>query len=953
MNLGSSWRKWDLHVHTPETVLANEYGTWDEFLNALENETEICAIGVTDYLSIEGYKRLMKERQHRSFGSISLLVPNIEFRITPQTDRGHAINLHLLIDPTRADHIAKIDSSLTRLSIKYLDGNYSCTPSEIMRLGGEFDPNATTAQKKLEVGTNQYKIDFRVFMNWLMAEPWLTQNSLVAISGGNDGPSGLKDDGWEASQEEIWRSADIVLTANENNRNFWLCKDPAKRDGATKLGAPKPCISGSDAHSMKSLFRTAGERFCWIKADPTFEGLKSILYEPEERVYVGKFYPIQHDVSRVIARVIITGSPTSGIGSLSIPLNSGLVSVIGAKGSGKSALADYLAYAGGAIAQEDKRSFLYRARQFVKGTSVELVWGDGGTTSAVVGNKPPTREMVRYLSQSFVEQLCSEDYAGKSLAEEIEKVIFGHLDPTDTLNASSFASLRAIRTDDLIRQRIALGSRIRSLIAEDEALRDDLRGIPAKKKRIEELAQEATSLKKQIPKAESEKEANAQRELTTLREKLLFQQSAVATQKQFLQGIDNLQGTISRFSTQVKDFEKDLSERAKAVGIEPKKLFVKFEVTGQEALMDRRTAVGDLIVQLESSKGLAAKSITELNEEIALLDKSVANDKIQRSLIQQLQKRISVNSQETQRLQKEILTSERETVKKQERLRADRLEVYKRTFDLWKDEQQTLELLYKPVQEKLRAGDEEEKQLDFYIRWNVDIDSWIDRGNALFDQRRGHPFGSATGFKDEVEETLVPAWGSGDPDQIKIAMEKFLDKVKLADAASFLRQSVSHAMMLEWIFGSDHITLDYGLRYYGTEIEKLSPGTKGIVLLILYLAMDIEDSRPLIVDQPEENLDNESIYSLLSFYFRKAKQRRQVIIITHNPNLVVNTDAEQVIIATASRTKGVFPEFTYEGGALEDIARIRKRVCNILEGGERAFLEREKRYALSSQKQPG
>ena len=112
-------------------------------------------------------------------------------------------------------------------------------------------------------------------------------------------------------------------------------------------------------------------------------------------------------------------------------------------------------------------------------------------------------------------------------------------------------------------------------------------------------------------------------------------------------------------------------------------------------------------------------------------------------------------------------------------------------------------------------------------------------------------------------------------------MEIFLDKLKQVKAESFLRQSSSHATMLDWVFGCDHITLAYGLRYYGTEIEKLSPGTKELSLLILYLAMDIEDLRPLVVDQPEENLNNESIYNLLSVYFRKAKQRRQVIIITH------------------------------------------------------------------------
>jgi predicted ATPase len=950
MNVGSSWRKWDLHIHTPATALANQYGTWEEYLSRLESETEVCAIGVTDYLSIDGYKRLVIEGQSRSFGSIKFLLPNIEFRVTPQTDKGHAINLHLLVDPTSPDHIDRIESALGRLSIKYLDDKYSCTPAAIVRLGGAFDPAASGDRQKLEIGTNQYKVDFAVFASWLASETWLQQNALVAVSGGNDGPSGIKDGGFVASQEEIWRSAQIILTANENNRNFWLCKDASKRAGALKLGAPKPCISSSDAHSLATLFRPAEDRFCWIKADPTFEGLKSILYEPEERVYLGKFSPVQHDVSRVISRATISGSSTSGIETVSIPLNSGLISIIGPKGSGKSALADYIAFAGGANVLGEKRSFLNRAKQFVKGTTIELTWGDAASTSAVVGSESPDREMVRYLSQSFVEQLCSEDYAGVSLAEEIEKVIFGHLDPTDTLNASSFASLRALRTAELVKGRIDENARIGSLIAEDEALRDDLKGVPTKKKRIEELAAEAASLQKQIPKAETEVEAAAQKELTSLRERLLLQQSAIGTQKQILLNVDDLLRSIERFAQQVGDFGKGLGERAAAVGIAAGKIKVRFEVEGQEALAERRTEVQSVISQMEAGKGLPVKSIAELTGEIALLEKSAANDRIQRTLIQQLQKRISGNSQETQRLQKEIFTSETETVKRQEKLRADRLDAYRRMFNLWEDEQRTLEQLYRPVQEKLRAGDDEERQLDFYIRWNVDIDSWIERGNALFDQRRGHPFKSAANFKEEVEAALLPAWKSGEPATIRSAVESFLGRLKELNAESFLKQSISHAIMLEWVFGSDHISLAYGLRYYGTEIEKLSPGTKGIVLLILYLAMDVEDSRPLIVDQPEENLDNESIYSLLSVYFRKAKQRRQVIIITHNPNLVVNTDAEQVIIATATRTKGVFPEFTYDGGALEDVSGVRSRVCSILEGGERAFLERERRYALSAQR---
>ena len=114
--------------------------------------------------------------------------------------------------------------------------------------------------------------------------------------------------------------------------------------------------------------------------------------------------------------------------------------------------------------------------------------------------------------------------------------------------------------------------------------------------------------------------------------------------------------------------------------------------------------------------------------------------------------------------------------------------------------------------------------------------------------------------------------------------------------------------------------------------------------------MDVADTRPLIVDQPDENLDNQSIYELLTAYFKTAKLRRQIILITHNPNLVVNADSEQVIVAVAERRGNGFPHISYQSGALEnnmpEDQGIRQQVCRILEGGSDAFLKRERHYAL-------
>lgn len=122
------------------------------------------------------------------------------------------------------------------------------------------------------------------------------------------------------------------------------------------------------------------------------------------------------------------------------------------------------------------------------------------------------------------------------------------------------------------------------------------------------------------------------------------------------------------------------------------------------------------------------------------------------------------------------------------------------------------------------------------------------------------------------------------------------------------------------------------------------------MLLLLYLALDDADDRPLIIDQPEENLDPKSVFEELVGLFITAKSKRQVIMVTHNANLAINTDADQIIVAEAGpHQRGELPEITYATGGLES-AGIRKAVCDILEGGEHAFRERARRLRVRLQR---
>lgn len=137
----------------------------------------------------------------------------------------------------------------------------------------------------------------------------------------------------------------------------------------------------------------------------------------------------------------------------------------------------------------------------------------------------------------------------------------------------------------------------------------------------------------------------------------------------------------------------------------------------------------------------------------------------------------------------------------------------------------------------------------------------------------------------------------------------------------------------------DYIDVEFGLTLQGRPLEELSPGERGLVLLIFYLALS-NNKQPIIIDQPEDNLDNQSIYTKLVPCILEAKKNRQVIIVTHNPNIAIACDAEQIIIANINKSS---LEISYKSGSIEN-EDINKDIVDILEGTVPAFNLRERKY---------
>ena len=124
------------------------------------------------------------------------------------------------------------------------------------------------------------------------------------------------------------------------------------------------------------------------------------------------------------------------------------------------------------------------------------------------------------------------------------------------------------------------------------------------------------------------------------------------------------------------------------------------------------------------------------------------------------------------------------------------------------------------------------------------------------------------------------------------------------------------------------------------DINEGSPGQKSAAILAFILN---SGENPLIIDQPEDDLDNSLIYSLVVKSIRKMKSKRQIIIVTHNPNIPVLGDAEGIVVLERNNQGKVTFRKDKKTGCIEE-KLIREGICEIMEGGEDAFRKREQKY---------
>lgn len=664
------------------------------------------------------------------------------------------------------------------------------------------------------------------------------------------------------------------------------------------------CITTSDTRSFAKL----GENNCWIKASPSFEGLKQIMYEPSLRVHVGQTPP--QYLHRQITEIKMSNTEQSETYCLPsntpISLNPNLNVIIGGRGTGKTTVLESLGFifdqhtgSNNTEVDEKRIQLIPKTIEELESKSVEdgsislnTKYGQSETNSSRLlvysSEKPSIGFDVQYWPQGEIEEhaysteklkkllqplLYNSEFNNKE--EELEKLLV-----QAKALSTKFATLKELKYRlNTSREKLMLHTRVLSTI-QDKSFQQLI-------SEMKQLSEEKRTLEHAISIIDTYKE-----HLEIFLENTKFVDSEGVDWQSVLKTCN-----IDEDITTPDKTNKELGDRLNSTSSLREKIITSTHFdTINKKLSEAQAKYAEVAKQL--GLNLTQAQIAESSNQVVALQQEIT--KLEKSI-----KEIESTTVEHAEIIQQI-----------DEIKTELRNIRKRTFQKISTElgqgvsiedgevidEKTVQEVFISLAEKqnLRI-----REMVSTILSNVGINDLI---------------------KHLVEET-IPACVDH---QYELTTEWFFSSKEYANRKLLV-------MRLKEIIP----TFAPSVKQDGKNLEELSFGER--CALVLRIVLGYGES-PVIIDQPEDHLDNEFITKSLLEILKDIKNGRQIILATHNPNIVVNADAENVIIF--QKPIAGSHKCQVKNGGLES-KEVRQLVANILEGGEEAFKKREIRYEFS------
>lgn len=972
---GSEWRKWDLHLHSPYTFMNTYSATEKEFIDKIKSEW-ISVIWLTNYFKFSDDEFSLKDKLEKENISVFL---NLEIRLSHQNSWDECLDYHIIFSNTLSKEI--IQKFIQNLKVTIKTNSKRC--------------NDLTESDDFKY----WVVDFDHLIEVLNDETiWLKNQFLIGFL------SRWKWN-WRSSSiyEKLTKKSDIMIHSTDNARNI-------QDDRVFWLSYNKPLLQNSDAHSINAI----GSKFTWIKADPTFEWLKQIIHEPEERVYIWEKPEVLDRVTNNKTKYINTLRINQvnwynerlwvWFKNLEIPFNKELVAIIWNKWNWKSALADII-WMIGDTKNYDYFSFLKKDRFHKNWLSRNfkwtIVWEDWIEKDCILHNWTIINnvEKVRYLPQNYFNNLTNE-LESKDFKITLENVVFNHIDDSLKLWQNSFEELKELKTkttnNEIDSIKIRLNEKNKDIIKLERQKHPDEKEkiknqILEKNKEIEVQQNLLKDLKEIKNPNEDDKisEENKRKsdEIERLNQEIKFIDETIEiikkskldlekdkqNLKDFLWFFENIEKQVENYKNENKEKYKklwlDINEII-SLNIKKKEIHYKLKLNQDEIdklkyqLSNNDDIIFELNIEiinqiknesLQIKKDEKLKQIEKIKEWLTMQEKEYQSyieekNKINKKIEEIKWNKNEVNSLEYYNNILKFIDEKTEDWKtrlevKLEKLKIERLEL---SIDIYKQKQEIINL-YKEFKKPIDKKVEENKNvLNNENKINVDAKFFIKQDfNKKFlnfiNQSRSWTFS----WKIEWEQKLNEIYDSKNfhnEEDIRIILDNLVDALYIDknnwDGRDIFKQVDNLEEFYNYVFSLDYIDIEFELKSWDKSLEQLSPWEKWTLLLIFYLMID-EEWIPLIIDQPEDNLDNQSVFNMLSKFIRNAKKKRQIIIVTHNPNLAIWADAEQIIYVDIDKFNN--NTFSFKSWSIENM-EINNHTVDILEWTLKAFNKRELKY---------